>query len=211
MKIKDLAAKNIDELTFSVVDVETTGMYAEFNRVVDVGIVKMRGGKIVEEWETLVNPKQSIPIFITEITKITNKQVRGKPEFSSFATDLHKKLQDTIFVAHNVYFDFWFLWFEMRRAGLSLDLPKICTVMLGRKLTPDLMSANLDHLAERYGIEIRGRHRALPDARAAAEILIKLIEIAREKYKVRTFFDLHRLQWMRIEDTGGKSSLFSDF
>ncbi len=206
MKAKDLISTPIEDLTFSVIDVETTGMHAEFNRVMDIGLVKVRNGKMIEEWETLVNPRQEIPYYITRFTHLAQKHVFDKPEFSVVAKKLDKNLRETVFVAHNVYFDYWFLWFEMKRVGIPLDMPKLCTVMLGRKLTPNLVSANLDSLTKYYHIDIDNRHRALPDARAAAELLIKFIDIARDKYKVKNYFDLYNLQWMRTngEDNFGR-------
>ncbi len=210
MKAKELAKTKIDDLEFSVVDVETTGMYAEFNRVMDIGIVKVKGGKVVKEWETLINPQQTIPAYITSFTKISKSHVKNKKEFSHFATKVDEMLKGSIFVAHNVYFDYWFLWFEMKRAGYSLDLPKLCTVMLGRKLTLGITSASLDSLADSYGIRIENRHRALPDAKAAADLLVRFIDVAKKRYKAETYFDLYRLQWMRIGAGNNYKGLFDE-
>jgi len=210
MKAKELAKTSIDDLEFSVVDVETTGMYAEFNRVMDIGVVKIKKGKVIEEWETLINPQQVIPRYITSFTKISKSHVRNKKEFSHFAPKVDVLLKESVFVAHNVYFDYWFLWFEMKRAGFSFNLPKLCTVMLGRKLTPGLASANLDSLADSYGIRIENRHRALPDAKAAADLLVRFIDVAKEKYKAKTYFDLYRLQWLRTGGNNNYKGLFDE-
>jgi len=210
MKAKELARTKIDDLVFSVVDVETTGMYAEFNRVMDIGVVKVKGGKVIEEWETLINPQQVIPRYITSFTKISKAHVKNKKEFSHFASKVDETLKGSVFVAHNVHFDYWFLWFEMRRAGFSLDLPKLCTVMLGRKLTPGIASATLDSLTEHYNIQIENRHRALPDAKAAADLLVRFIDVAKEKYKVKTYFDLYRMQWLRVGSNNNYKGLFDE-
>ena len=206
MNARTLAKKNLDDITFSVVDLETTGMHAQFNRVVDIGVVTVRNGKVLDEWEALVDPEQDIPYWITKYTNLRNRDVQGQPIFANFAPKLEDMLRDTVFVAHNVNFDYWFMYFEMKREGIKFNFPRLCTVMLGRKLLHELPSANLDSLSDYYGIEIENRHRALPDAQATAEILINFIEIAKEKYSAKTFFDLERLQWLKVGTTNFSNS-----
>src|SRR3989344_3772169 len=199
MNARDLAKIPITDLTFSVVDVETTGMNAQHNRIMDIGIITIKNGEILEEWEALINPQQEIPYWITYYTKLGTHHVKDKPFFSVYAQKVFDKLSGTIFVGHNAGFDYGFVSYEFKRAGLNFYSPKLCTVLLGRKLLPQLANAHLDALSDYYGITISARHRALPDAQATAYILNKFLEIAKEKYGAKTFFDLERLQKIKID------------
>lgn len=199
LPIRQLAKTPIHELTFSVVDVETTGMSPQFNRVIDIGLVKIKNGEIVETWESLINPKQDIPQWITFYTHIKNRHVCNQPTFDFFMDKLESLLQDTIFVGHNAIFDYSFLSQEMQRYNKNFFYPRLCTVLLGRKLLPQLANAHLDAISDYYNIKIKQRHRALPDAEATAYILNEFIHIAKEKYNAKTFFDLERLQYIKVE------------
>lgn len=198
MDLKSLLSTSIDDLTFSVVDVETTGMNSQFNRVMDVGVVKMKNGKVIETWESLINPQQDIDYWITFYTKLENKHVKHKPVFKFFSEKINNLLKDSIFVAHNAQFDYSFLYQEMKRVDTLFEIPVLCTVLLGRKLLPKLANVHLDALSDYYGIKIINRHRALPDAQATAYVLNEFIKIAKEKYKVKNYFDLQRLQWISV-------------
>jgi DNA polymerase-3 subunit epsilon len=198
MHVKELMHKSIDELTFSVVDTETTGMHAHFCKVMDIGVVKVRGGKIIEKWETLVDPKQEVPYWITFFTKLSNKDVDGQPIFADVANKFVDVLGDSIFVAHNAEFDYAFLSSEMARLKKPFSYPKLCTVQLARKLLPELPAVNLDALSEFYKITVSQRHRALPDAEATAEVLLHFLALAKSRHHAKTFFDLHKLQSLHV-------------
>lgn len=207
MNLTQLLKTPLEELTFSVVDTETTGMNPKFCKVIDIGIIKIKNGEILEEWETLINPKQSIDYWITYYTKLRDKDVKNKPTFKTFAPKINELLTDTIFVGHNAGFDYGFLTNEMIRCGFDFKHPKLCTVLLGRKLLPQLANAHLDALSAYYKIKISARHRALPDAQATAYVLNKFIGIAKEQYKAKNFFDLERLQHLKIDKTFAANSL----
>lgn len=194
----ELIEKSLDSLSYAVVDTETSGMYSQYNRVIDVGIVIVENGQIVKEWETLVDPNQDIPFWITKYTNLSNKDVVGKPTFEEVLPKISELLSDKVFVAHNVGFDYSFLREEYARAGYPFRPPRLCTVALTRKLLPHLPSANLDTLSDYYNIEIEKRHRALPDAKATAIAFLEMLKIAKQNYKVKTFFDLERLQRIRV-------------
>ena len=197
MNINELRKTNIDELTFSVVDTETTGMSHIFNRVIDIGIVKVKNGKIIDKYETLIDPEQNLDYWITKYTRLRDADLVGKPKFIDIGHEILDFIKESVFVAHNVYFDYLFLKREMKRIGNDFTFPKLCTVQLSKKLLPDLEQANLDSLSEYFGIKIINRHRALPDAEATAEILVNFIEKAKVEYKAKTYFDLEKLQWIK--------------
>lgn len=156
---------------YVVVDLETTGGRAEYHRVTEMGAVKIRDGKIVDTFETLLDPGRRIPPTITRLTGITNEMVEGKPSFAEIADDFEAFLGEAIFVAHSVNFDYGFLRQEFERTGRKFRRPTLCTVVAMRKFFPGLPSYGLGNLCKEFGIELRDHHRALCDAKATAHLL----------------------------------------
>lgn len=180
-----------------VVDVETTGGSAkQGHRVTEVAAVRVSGGAITETYSTLVNPCRPIPAMITSLTGITDRMVRDAPRFEEVAPRVAEAIRGRVFVAHNAGFDWGFLCAEMDRAvGRRLAGRQLCTVRLARKLLPELPSRSLDALALYFGLDIESRHRALDDAVATAEVLIRFVEVLREQ---------------EIEDWKGLQALLSE-
>jgi DNA polymerase III subunit epsilon len=176
------ASLPISALRFAVVDVETTGgRPGHGDRITEIAIVRVEGGKIIDVFETLVNPECAIPPMISQITRITSEMVRFKPVFSAIAHDVAERLQGHIFVAHNASFDWRFVSHEVHRGtGQALDGTTLCTVRLARKVLPQLPRRNLDAVAHHYAVEIppHARHRAAGDAIATAKILIAMLRDA---------------------------------
>lgn len=145
------------------VDLETTGGNATHDRITEIGVVEVsRAG--VEHWSVLVDPQESIPPFIQQLTGITNDMVSGQPSFASLAEALAERLEGKLFVAHNARFDYGFLKNEFKRAGIQFKADVLCTVRLSRHLFPSVQRHGLDALIARFGLEPAGRHRALADA-----------------------------------------------
>ena len=157
---------------YVVVDVETTGGRGESHRVTEIGAVKLRDGRIVDRFSTLLNPQRSIPAGITRLTGITPAMVEDAPYFSDIADEFEAFMRGAIFVAHNVEFDYGFIAREFGRLGRSFRFPKLCTCASMRKLYPGRRSYSLAALAEAYDIPLRDHHRALCDAEAAAQLLL---------------------------------------
>ncbi|NNC99882.1 MAG: 3'-5' exonuclease, partial [Gammaproteobacteria bacterium] len=166
--------------TYAVVDIETTGGRKGMHAITEIAVVKVRNHKIVEEWSTLVNPERPIPAFITRLTGISNQMVANAPLFREVADELEKQLKDTIFVAHNVGFDYGFIKAAYQRMNCNFKIPRICTVRSARKAFPGLKSYALGKLARHFDIRLDNAHRALSDARATADLLI-LIQEQRQK------------------------------
>ncbi|GAB3629813.1 ethanolamine utilization protein [Pandoraea terrae] len=145
------------------VDLETTGGNALSDRITEIGVVEV-GPHGIEQWSTLLDPAESIPAFIQQLTGITNEMVRGQPSFSTLAEGLAERLQGKLFVAHNARFDYGFLKNEFRRAGIAFQADVLCTVRLSRLLFPAAARHGLDALIARFGLAPIGRHRALADA-----------------------------------------------
>ena len=162
--------------TYVVVDVETTGGRPPNDRVTEIGAVKVRGGKVIDEWSSLINPQKHIPAFITGLTGITNAMVADAPVFAEVADTFGAFMAGAVFVAHNVNFDHGFISSEFRRLEKPFRYPKLCTVASMRRHYPGHDSYGLAALTRAYDIRLDNHHRALADARAAAELLIMVNE-----------------------------------
>ena len=156
---------------YVVVDIETTGGRGQNHRITEIGAVKVQNGKVIDEYQTLLNPERHIPQFITGLTGITNEMVRGAPRFEEVAKDLRTFLHGSIFVAHNVNFDYGFIKAEYGRLGEKFSYPKLCTVTSMRRYFPGLKSYSLGKLCREFSINLVNHHRAMSDAKAAAELL----------------------------------------
>lgn len=156
---------------YVVVDVETTGGKQPQHRITEIGAVKMVNGEIVGKWSSLINPQRHISKFITQLTGISNEMVKDAPLFSEVAESLNEFMQNCVFVAHNVNFDYGFFKQEFQRLNRNFSMPKLCTVREMRKHFPGLKSYSLANLCKTYDIPLENHHRALYDAEAAAELL----------------------------------------
>ena len=160
---------------FSVVDIETTGNSSRDGYVIEIGIVNIKKRRITETYQTLVRPPVALPPFITQLTGLSDNDLAAAPPFNKIFVDVKSYLDGNFFVAHNVSFDYGFLKTEFERAGESFYKDRFCTVKLGRKLFPGYKQYNLDALIQRFGVNVQQRHRALGDAMATAEILLKYL------------------------------------
>lgn len=176
------ASRPLHTIPFVVVDVETTGGRPPGDRIIEIGAVRMRGGRIEGEWSALVDPGRAIPSFVARLTGIVDGAVRAAPPFAGVADDFVEFLGNSPFVAHNAHFDWRFVNAELLRARAAcLANARVCTVRLARRLLPHARRRNLDALALRFGIEIPDRHRALGDARATARLLTRLLDLAADQ------------------------------
>jgi DNA polymerase-3 subunit epsilon len=156
-------------------DIETTGTSTDYDRITEIGALVYEDGELKRTFSTLVNPGREIPPFITKITGITNDMVIGKPMFEEISEELFELLNEAIFVAHNVGFDYNFVRSEFHRVGMQYEADHFCTVQLSRHLYPEFTRHNLDEVIQRMGFTCQSRHRAFDDA----EILYKFYEKAK--------------------------------
>ena len=157
---------------YVVVDIETTGGRAGAHRITEIGAVKLRGGEVIDEWSSLINPQRPIPPFITKLTGIHDNMVASAPLFSQVAEEFAVFMDGAIFAAHNVNFDYGFIAMEYERLGQYFQFPKICTCASMRRFYPGHKSYGLKNLCAAYDIALTSHHRALCDAKAAAELLL---------------------------------------
>jgi DNA polymerase-3 subunit epsilon len=181
----------LDDCAFAVVDVETTGMRAVGgDRITEIAVAVVQGGRREIVFDSLVNPERPIPRAIRTITNISDEMVRHAPRFSDLVEQLMGALSGRVFVAHNARFDWNFVSAELRRTrALTLDGSRLCTVRLARRLVKGVRSCGLDNLCRFFGFNNRARHRAGGDALVTAELLCRLLSLAREE-GARTLQDL---------------------
>lgn len=159
--MKDFAAQK-----FAFIDIETTGTSPKSRRIIEVAIIIWQNGKILETFDTLLQPDCSIPPIITSITGIDDQMVAHAPRFADVANKIESLLDSTIFVAHNARFDYGFIKNEFLRLGQNFNAKTCCTVKLARLLFPDFSKFNLGFLSEYFEINLDNHHRALADTTA---------------------------------------------
>jgi len=170
------------ELSFAVIDLETTGIAPPDHRLTEAAAVIVEGGKLLDDFSTLINPGVAIPRRIVSMTGITNQMVRDAPVLHEVAPAIVRFLADRVLVAHNSTFDVNFLNAELGRVmDIKLTNWSLCTVRLSRALVPGLESYRLAALADYFGIEITNHHRALADATATAKIFLRLLDVASQR------------------------------
>ena len=161
---------------YAVVDIETTGNGYKGQKITEISIFIFDGKNVLDEFTTLVNPEAPIPSFITNLTGINQAMVRNQPKFYEIAKKVEEITKDTIFVAHNVNFDYNIIQAEFKSLGFDFKRKKLCTVRLSRKIIPGLKSYSLGNICADEGIPISARHRARGDVEATVELFKRLIE-----------------------------------
>ncbi len=160
---------------YAIVDIETTGSYAANNGITELAIVLHDGNKIVERYESLINPLVPIPKYIQVLTGIHPGMLEDAPAFSEVAPRVYSMLKDAIFVAHHVNFDYSFIKHQLETCGFDLDTNRLCTVRLSRKVFPGLAGYSLGKLCRELDIPILNRHRAGGDADATVILFEKIL------------------------------------
>ena len=163
-------------MEFAIVDIETTGGAAKHGGITEIAVLIHDGESIIREYQTLINPEQAIPTYITGLTGIDNFMVRHQPTFEAIQDELWDLLNNRVFVAHNVSFDYGFIREAFLKVGRELKTPKLCTVRLSRKVYPGMSSYSLGRLCESQKIQIEARHRAMGDAKATAILFDRMIK-----------------------------------
>lgn len=160
--------------TYVVLDFETTGLSAQLDRVIEVGTVKVCQGEIIDRYQTLINPKFRIPSVITQITGITNQMVASAPDARQVMGELKTFVAQFPVLAHNASFDSRFFSAEMQRMGFHVENEFFCSLLLARRILPELRGHKLQDLCFHYGIHNIQAHRALADVLATQSVFEKI-------------------------------------
>ncbi|MDQ6767362.1 MAG: exonuclease domain-containing protein [Candidatus Eremiobacteraeota bacterium] len=176
-RLAALAGLDLWDLPFSVVDIETTGAVVGRDGITEIALVAVNGGRVVRRWSTFVNPAQPIPVFITQLTGITNEMVAGAPSIADVLPAIVEFVGDSVIVGHNVRFDAHFIDSELCRHGHApLSNIKLDTLALARRTIAEVPNYKLGTLTRELGIDVERHHRALADATATAELLLHCIK-----------------------------------
>lgn len=170
----------LSELSYTVFDTETTGLNpSQGDEIIQIGATRIVNGKLLrhEAYEQLVDPQRNIPAASIPIHGITQDMVRGRPAIGEVLPVFHAYAQDTVLVAHNAAFDMKFLQLKERSTGLRFDQPVLDTLLLSAVLHPNQESHRLEAIAQRLNITVTGRHNALGDAMATAEVFLRMIPL----------------------------------
>lgn len=174
--------KKIEEEEFAVFDIETTGLNSHTNKIIEIGAVKIKAGRIIDRYSQLINPGIPIPYHITEITSITNEQVANQPKIDEVIGKFVEFIGDAVLVAHNAPFDMGFIKRDIKEyLNIDLESSVIDTLQMARDLFPDFKKYGLGDLNKSLGLALEKHHRAVDDSQATANMFIIFLEKYKEK------------------------------
>lgn len=177
---------------YIIFDLETTGLSAATERIIEIGAVKVENGEILESFDLFVDPEKAITPEITRLTSITNEMVAGAPKEAEALEQFFRFCDGCdILVAHNADFDMGFLRAAIRRCGREEDPVQIDTLVMARAMYPELKKHKLDTIAERLGVTQKHHHRADDDARVLAEIFLKMVQRLVEDAGITKVMDIN--------------------
>ncbi|WP_404409228.1 PolC-type DNA polymerase III [Jeotgalibacillus malaysiensis] len=176
------ADRELETESYIVFDVETTGLSAVYDKIIELAAVKVKEGEIIDRFERFANPHHPLSATTINLTGITDDMVRDAPEIEDVLADFKKWCGDNTLVAHNASFDMGFLNVGYKRAGMDKAAnPVIDTLELARFLHPEFKNHRLNTLAKRFDVELTQHHRAIFDAEATGYILARLLKEAKDK------------------------------
>ena len=178
--IQNEKGQNIDS-EYVVFDIETTGLSPTSNRIIEIGAVRIKDGKIQDTFSEFVNPEVPIPYSITKLTSITDAMVQSAPTIEEILPRFLEYIGEASVVAHNAAFDTGFIRENAKKLGLTFDSTIVDTMTLAHILLPELGKYTLDRLCKQFGVVNEHHHRACDDAAATAEIFVKMIKMIKAK------------------------------
>nr|WP_219914556.1 PolC-type DNA polymerase III [Thalassobacillus sp. CUG 92003] len=174
--------RNLEDAEYIVYDVETTGLSAVYDKIIELAAVKIKQGEIIDRFESFANPHHPLSQTTIELTGITDDMVKDAPEIGDVLEDFNTWMEDGILVAHNASFDMGFLNAGFKQIGIGKATnPVIDTLELARFLVPELKNHRLNTLCKHFDIELTQHHRAIYDAEATGYLLWKLVKRAMER------------------------------
>ena len=190
------ASADLFESTYVVFDVETTGLSAVYNDLIQIAAVKMFKNNVIEEFDEFLNPGYPLSEFTTQLTGITDDHVKNARPIKEVLTDFQKFCEGTVLVAHNATFDVGFMNTNYDRQGLAqISQPVIDTLELARDLYPELKRHGLGPLTKKFQVALDHHHMANFDAEATGRLLFIFLEKIRDEYD---FTDLTELNCQLI-------------
>lgn len=183
---------SLKEATYTVFDVETTGLSSVYDRIIELAAVKMQNGQVIETFEAFINPGHPLSAFTTELTGITDSMLEDADPEEIVLQNFLEFSKDTVLVAHNASFDMGFLNQGYVRMGLEeTTQPVIDTLELSRTVNPDRASHRLNVLAKLYGVTLEQHHRAVYDSETTGYVLMKLLAQAESMFNMTSHHQLN--------------------
>jgi DNA polymerase III epsilon subunit family exonuclease len=192
--------KSLEEVDFAFLDVETTGLDPYWgDRICEIAILKTRGGRVLDRFETLINPGRTIPYQAMAVNGITNEMVRNAPFFRDVARDVLISLRDAVIVAHNAPFDLGFLTAEFSNIRLSPPQGEVVDTLSIARRYYNFPSNNLGRIARHLGIPTFGEHRAFGDVRITRDVFeFFLMDLERRGMRIKHLKDVLKLQGEKV-------------
>jgi len=205
LNLETLFHNDMDDVPFTVLDVETTGMNAQHERIIEFAGFRVVRGEIVDSFSSFFNPHRRLDPFITMLTGIKDEDLIDAPVFDAMASKLMDFLQDSIIVGHNIQFDVKFLASEFVNAGYEEFKPvTFCTLRAAKRLFPQLKSKRLEMVRDYLGVEAGTNHRAYSDALATARIFVKVKEKLQKEFALSMLKDILGFQYIPPKDISKK-------
>ena len=177
-------ADTLGNTTFTVVDVETTGLDPNGgHRICEVALLRYRLGRVADTFESLVNPQRPISAGASVVNRLTDWHVADAPVFGQVAERVRLAMEDSVLVAHNAAFDMRFLQLaeaELADPGVRFEQPVLDTLLLSAVVHPQQDNHSLEAIAQRLNVTVLGRHTALGDAMVTAEVFMKMLPLLRD-------------------------------
>ncbi len=187
---------------YVICDIEATGL-DEHKEIIEIALITYQDDKVVDVYETLINPLRPISEFIQDLTSISHKELTEAPKFYDVADAIRMRLEGGIFVSHNTEFDLNLLKRKYQEMGQTLNLKNFCTFKVAQHEIPGLKSYNLDALCNFFHIKIRDRHRAIGDAWATLELFKELFQLRTKVYPKILFLPHHEKSLKKIPTKAG--------
>ena len=169
------------DTTYCVLDLETTGFSPKTEKITEVGIMKIKDGKVIDEFSTFVNPEKPIPPKVIEVTNITDDMVKDAETIDKIFPKILEFIDGSVLVAHNASFDMGFLKYNAKQLGYEFDYTYVDTLALSRKIFPDLKKYKLGKIAEYLKIKVEVAHRALDDVDTTVKVYNEMMKILKER------------------------------
>ena len=176
----NIKGQSIDT-TYCVIDLETTGFSPVTEKITEIGVMKIKDGKIIDKFSCFVNPQKSIPARVVEVTKITDDMVRNAETIEKVFLKMLEFIEGSVLVAHNAEFDIGFLKHNARVLGYDFDFTYIDTLSLAKEIFPDFKTYKLGRIAKNLGIKVEVAHRALDDVDTTVKVFNIMIENLKER------------------------------
>lgn len=187
---------------YVICDIEATGLDTERD-IIDIALITYQDDKIIEVFETLVNPLRTIPEYISNLTGISNRDLQTAPKFYEVADAIRMRLEGAVFVSHNTEFDLGLLRKKYVEMGQDLKVKNFCTLKVAQHEIPGLQNYNLDALCSFFNIKIQERHRAIGDAKATLDLFKELLSLRLKTYPKILYLPHHLKQIKKIPSKAG--------